>query len=182
MLQSRFSTLLPPLMPVVVPEPEHKQQEPSTTMKSAFPPRSSSNRSRRKKAVEEQPVISSPETPESRPIAATSTIEEDLAFADFSTLDDFFREVSPVESAYFSKLYPEGEVKPEQRFCVLPAAGFFRRKKKLPSVDVASVGNASDTMVSVSSHTHLTGRELHEKAKVGSNERDLCFFCFLAFF
>ena len=45
---------------------------------------------------------------------------------------------------------------------------FFWRKKNLVS-DVASVGNASDTMVPLDTQTSRTGRELHEKAKVRSS-------------
>jgi len=108
------------------------------TMKSVFPPRSRRSKQRVQNEPEED-TVSSPESPEhQRPVTATS--QEDLSYTDFAALDDFLKE-------------PKGLV---------------RRKKKLPSVDVASVGNASDTMVSVSSNSHMSGRELHEKAKVSN--------------
>jgi hypothetical protein len=50
------------------------------------------------------------------------------------------------------------------------ATGMFRRRFfKISSTDVASVGNASDTAVSVTSSQYISGRELHEKAKLHFN-------------
>ena len=50
--------------------------------------------------------------------------------------------------------------------------GIFRRRMKVSSIDVASVGNASDTAVSVTSSQYMSGREIHEKAKLFFNAGD----------
>lgn len=46
------------------------------------------------------------------------------------------------------------------------SGSFFRRLGKVCSLDVASVGNASDTAVSVSSSHYTSGRSMHEEAKI----------------
>jgi len=52
------------------------------------------------------------------------------------------------------------------------------RRQRVMVADVASVGNASDTLVSIvetkngNGHGHITGRELHETAKAAMNEGD----------
>ena len=192
------SSSKPPLMPELSHPSESdesqqssdsstQQQEKMKKKKSSFPPRSasssSSSRRKSKREIEADDIlVASPEAPEhhQRPITAAST-EEDLSFADFSSLDNFFTtgadsglyELPPSGPSAYSKRYPDEEKKVEERSCVPNASGLFRRKK-LSSVDVASVGNASDTMVSVSSETHITGRELHEKAKVSLTDSQEC--------
>ena len=52
------------------------------------------------------------------------------------------------------------------------------RRQRVMAADVASVGNASDTLVSIfethdgKGHGRITGRELHETAKAAMNEGD----------
>jgi hypothetical protein len=124
---------------------------PRTMMsRKRLPPRSTSSHKKKPDAA------GSPESPDpSRPIR-TATTDDDLSFADFpNLLEDFLTTTTDDGKKYTTS----------ERSSV----ALFRRLK-LSSVDVASVGNASDTLVSVSSETQLTGRELHEKAKV----RDVC--------
>jgi tetratricopeptide (TPR) repeat protein len=60
----------------------------------------------------------------------------------------------------------------DERECI-PVGFFWRNKQKISSADVASVGNASDTVVSVDDHQlHLSGRDLHESAKMALNAGD----------
>lgn len=81
---------------------------------------------------------------------------EDLSFADFSALEDSFSEFqnnNPSLSGFLEE----------------PSAYNSRRRqqRKVNAVDVASVGNASDTMVH-----NIATRDLHEKAKLAFNAAD----------
>jgi len=151
----------------------HKLESSSGSMKTGkqgtLPPKRA-----RKKFVANDNVLASPETPEhARHITASGT-DEDLSLADVASFEALFQgSAQPYSDADYSRStflanqYPEKyeEKKAPNSFCV-PSTAFFRRKKKLASVDVASVGNASDTLVSISSRTHMSGRDIHEKAKV----------------
>lgn len=55
----------------------------------------------------------------------------------------------------------------KRSFCVPNATTVFRRRVKVNAGDLESVENASDTMVPLSNRTQITGREMHENAKVG---------------
>jgi len=79
---------------------------------------------------------------------------EDLSFADFANFEE-------EEEKNFASLsgFLEDDSSGSHVFC----------RGKVSAVDVASVGNASDTQISVH---NLSGREMHEKAKMAFNAGD----------
>ena len=96
------------------------------------------------------PVIEEKSEPPSHLQLASS---EDLSFADFSALEDSCSEDhnNPSLSGFLEE----------------PVLCSARRRRKVNAVDVASVGNASDTMVH-----NIATRDLHEKAKMAFNAAD----------
>jgi hypothetical protein len=86
---------------------------------------------------------------------------EDLSFADFANFDD--------EHQNFASLsgFLEEDGNNNNNNPVASMRG--GRRRKVAATDVASVGNASDTQISVH---NTTGRDLHEKAKVAFNAGD----------
>ena len=87
------------------------------------------------------------------------------SFADFSALGVDISYDEPEEE---KKAYEDTE-EHVSKSCVPP---LFWKKKKVSAFDVASVGNASDTVVTVNSNLTVSGRELHENAKVALNAGD----------
>lgn len=97
------------------------------------------------------------------------TNSDDLSFADFSNLED--DDSLYEDQQQFASL--SGFLEDEKKSVL--SAPVFRRQRKVNAVDVASVGNASDTQISVHHHSasqHVSGRDLHEKAKMAFNAGD----------
>ena len=120
-----------------------------------------------------RPPISTEEKSEQPPSHLQLTSSEDLSFADFSNLED---DDSLYEAQQqFASL--SGFLEEDEKKSCLTAPVFRRNQRKVNAVDVASVGNASDTQISVhhqnnSQQQHVSGRDLHEKAKMAFNAGD----------
>ena len=87
---------------------------------------------------------------------------EDLSFADFANFED--------EHPNFASLsgFLEEDNNNNKSYSVTSLRGR-RQQHKVAATDVASVGNASDTQISVH---NTTGRDMHERAKVAFNAGD----------
>lgn len=138
--------------------------------KKSFPMLQAAHSSANEKRESCETEVSSPEAPDHRKPLVPS--ENDLALAEFSSLESFEKNSRPVFDYSTDRSTIENPAHErflaKEQLCA-QGPGVFRRKKQLPSVNVAYVENGDDTMVPVNSHTHVSvppGRELHEKAKV----------------
>jgi hypothetical protein len=100
-----------------------------------------------------------------------ATSGDDLSFADFSALEDDQSSFEDQQSYQHQFASLSGYLEEKT------AAPTFRKQpssRKVNAVDVASVGNASDTQISVQNHypPRMSGRDLHEKAKMAFNAGD----------
>jgi len=158
----------------VVPGGEQPQRPPrspemaSSSKKKVLPkmPRSSS---RHRSSSGQKPPLAPP-APAAEPDKSDSPPDahhlhqlgssEDLSFADFSNLE----EEEHQQFASLSGFLETDGGDPKHH----PGGGVFNRRK-VSAVDVASVGNASDTQISVH---NMSGRDLHERAKMAFNAGD----------
>lgn len=102
---------------------------------------------------------------------------EDLSYGDFNKYEGYNNDNEfDCYNDHYTFENNEKEKKPQALSAFFQSekkssisTNLFRRRTKISSVDVASVGNGSDTAVSVNSTQYLSGREIHEKAKVHFN-------------
>lgn len=159
------------------PEMIEKSQ---VVLPSSPPPRSpnmSSKNSKKQPAVRSKPRRSSGSKPPLAPPPPPAAVQEqesppsqlhtlgsseDLSFADFSNFEE--EEQQQFGASLSGFLEDDGNKSSS------PSA--FRgggRRSKVAATDVASVGNASDTQISVH---NMSGRDLHERAKMAFNAGD----------
>lgn len=151
---------------MIIEPPSHPPANKSGSRSSFNPPQGSPEMTRKDKkpvrinSISSVQLRSSKRLPPRAPVDVKSEppshlqlpSSEDLSFADFSALEDSLDDQNQYTSL--------------SGFLEEPAV-FRRNQRKVNAVDVASVGNASDTMVH-----NIATRDLHEKAKLAFNASD----------